>query len=155
MRPRRAADPCGGGVLQRKQRLTTALLPLRPGSRLRADGEVVLDLENPRRRPCGAFGFPPFGPGAHAASEDHFATIRLDGDAAGVDLRATPECFLDLALDLARSDVRLQLDEVSHALDPTDSAHRVFCPFTLVIPLDVAFERDPAVLDDGADVLGA
>ncbi len=32
-------------------------------------------------------------------------------------------------------------------------AHRAFRRFTLVIPLDLAFERHPAVLDDGADVL--
>src|ERR1700730_2516669 len=79
--------------------------------------------------------------------------MRLDGDAAGVDLGAPAKRLLDLAFDLARRRAWLELDQIGDPLYAAQPAHGVFGRLALVIPLDLAFERDPAVLDDGADML--
>ena len=120
-----------------------------------ADDDLILDADNPRSRLCRGLGLPPFGRRADAASEDHFAAICLNGDVAGIDQRAAAERFFDFALDLARCDLWLQLDQVGDALDPAEAAHGVFRPFTLVIPLNLPFKCHPAVLDDDTNVLRA
>src|SRR5882757_10582592 len=104
-RPRRRKPPPISINIVRKD--APAGTPFARSGNLRADREVILHLDYPRRRPGGALSFPPFGPRTNGASEDHLAAIRFYGNAAGVDLRAAPECLLDLAFDLARRDVRL------------------------------------------------
>ena len=121
---------------------------------LRSYSDPVVHPGDARRRPGGALRLLTLGPGAHRALEDDRAALRLDRDAVGVDLRAAPERLLDLALDLGGGRRRsLHLNQVGHPLDPDQPAYRTLCSLTLVIPLDLAFERDPAIPDDPLDLL--
>src|SRR5204863_5025198 len=103
--------------------------------------------------PGGAFGLLAFRPGPHSTFEDHLASVCLDGDPARIDLGTAPEGFFDLALDLGRLRARLQLDRVDHASDAFESAHCPLRLLALIIPLDLALERHPSLVDDYPDLL--
>src|ERR1700755_3332845 len=104
---------------------------------------MVFDLGDARRPPGGALRFLAFCPGTHAAPEGHFASIRLDSDAIGIDFRATPKGFLDFRLDVGRCDTRLEKDQITDPFDTTDAAHGFLGPRALVVPFRGSLERDP------------
>src|SRR5207248_7873558 len=109
---------------------------------------VIYHPGHSRRLPGGAFGFLAFCPGSHSAFEGHLASVCLDGDPARIDLGTAPEGFFDLAFDLGRLRAWLQLDRVDHASDafePTDCPLRLLA---LIIPLHLALERHPSLVDD-------
>src|SRR5947209_15223359 len=89
-----------------------------------------------------------FGPGANNSLEDDFPLMGFDGDAVGVDFRAAAEGFLDPALDLASRDARFDLYRVGDAFQAFHPPHSAFGRRPLIIPLDLAFERDPAIADE-------
>ena len=53
----------------------------------------------------------------------------------------------------AGAGARLDLDQIADALDALDPAHCGLGRAALVLPLHLAFESHPAVLDDDLDVL--
>ena len=110
---------------------------------LHADGDPVIHPSDAGRRPGGSFCLLTFGPGSHAAFENHLAVRRLDRDAVRVDLGAAAESLLDLAFDLSRLDARLDLYLVGDPLNPLHPPHRTFGAQALKVPLDLAFEGDP------------
>ena len=66
-------------------------------------------------------------------------------------MRATIERRFDLGLDAARLDARADADLVDHTLDAVQVADTGFRSVSDERPLDVAGERDPAVLDHELD----
>src|SRR6202047_4997234 len=78
----------------------------------------------------------------------------FDGDPICIDFRAAAESLLDLALDPAGRDTRLDLDRIGAPLQPFPPPHSAFGRGALIVPLDLAFERDPAVADEDLDLLG-
>src|SRR5438874_13659103 len=48
--------------------------------------EVVVDVRDAGRRPCGGERLIVFGPGAHAPDEGHDSVVGVDRDVVGVDL---------------------------------------------------------------------
>src|SRR3979409_36606 len=106
---------------------------------------MVLDLADARRRPCRALGFLAFKPGIHGALEDDLAIAGLHLDIVGIDLGATLESLFNLAFDFVRRNLRLDFDRIDDTLDSFYPAYRFFRSLFLVIPLHVAFERNPSV----------
>src|SRR3982074_3709620 len=106
---------------------------------------MVLHLADARRRPCRALGFLAFKPGMHGALEDDLAIGGLHLDIVGIDLGAALEGLFNLAFYFVRRNLRLDLDRIDKALDTFYPAYRVFRSLFLVIPLQVAFERNPSV----------
>jgi hypothetical protein len=74
-------------------------------------------------------------------------------DAVGIDFGVALEGLLDLLLDLGGRGAQLDLDQIADALDALDPAHCGLGRAALVLPLHLAFESHPAVLDDDLDVL--
>src|SRR5947209_14652596 len=95
-----------------------------------------------------------FGPGANNFLEDDFPLMGFDGDAVGVDFRAAAEGFLDLVLDLASRDARFDLDRVGNAIQALHPPHSALGRRALIVPLDLAFEGDPAIAYENLDLLG-
>jgi len=65
-----------------------------------------------------------------------------------VDLSGSPQRLLNFALDLDRWNLRPDLNVIDDTLDAAHARDRFFRPLKLVVPLDLAFERDQSVLDD-------
>src|ERR1700730_467605 len=84
--------------------------------------------------------------------QNDLTTVRFDGDATCVDLGGPPEPLLDLPLDLDRRNVRPDFDAVAHALDAAHAPNRLLRLFTLVVPLDIAFESYPPIFDEDLDL---
>ena len=59
---------------------------------------------------------------------------------------------MDFTLDLARLGLRLEPDRVGDALNALNPPNGIFGRRALVLPFDLALERDPAVLEDDLDV---
>src|ERR1700730_3784418 len=108
---------------------------------------------NTRRLPGCAFGLLTFRPGPHRAFEDDLTAISFDSDPARVYLGAAPKGLLDLAFDLGWLDTRLELDRVDHAPHAFEPAARPLGLLALIIPLDLALERHPSLVDDYLDLL--
>src|ERR1700731_2661686 len=108
---------------------------------------------NTRRLPGCAFGLLTFRPRPHRAFENDLTTIRFNGDSARVYLGAAPKGLLDLASDLGRLDARLELNRVDSAPDAFDPADRPLRVLALIIPLDLALERHPSLVDDHLDLV--
>src|SRR6202012_112308 len=73
----------------------------------------------------------------------------LDLDVPGIDLRLALEGILDHGLDLLRAYRRLDRDKVRHAYDSSDVTDPSLALVPLVLVLDLAFQRDPAVRHPG------
>src|SRR6202043_3516871 len=80
--------------------------------------------------------------------KDYLVPRCFDGDAACIQLRRSPQCFLDLAPDLHWRDPRLDFDGVGNALEPTHPAYCFFRSLPLVIPFDLAFECQKTIFND-------
>src|SRR5271157_5219180 len=106
-----------------------------PGSSSRFDGDKILDAVHPRGRPGLPRGLLLFSPRAHGASQSHLATVHLDGDPMGVHLGAALERLLDLGLDLAWRNSRLDRDQVAHPHDAGQVANGVIGGRPLILPL--------------------
>jgi hypothetical protein len=76
----------------------------------------------------------------------------LDGDAAGVDFGGSPQRLLDLAPDFHRRDLRLDFDVIGNSPNSAHATAGGFSPLTLVIPFNLAFQRQPAVLHNDPDL---
>src|SRR5690606_40386912 len=61
--------------------------------------------------------------------------------------------LLDLALDLDRRDARLHTHGVRYAFQAPDAPYGRLRALFLVVPFNVAFEGDPAVINDDLYVL--
>src|SRR5690348_2141132 len=106
---------------------------------LSADREVALDLGDAWRRPSGVLRFLPLDPGSNASPEGYLAPVCFDPDAVGIDFCITPKRVLDLAFDVGRRYLRLQLDQVDHTTDPAEVPDGAFGRLALVIPFCGAF----------------
>src|SRR3982074_2887862 len=115
------------------------------------------DLVHPRGAagsgPSHSLGLFALDPRTDGAFEDDLAAIRLHHDAIGVELGTAFECLLNLCFDFIGLGARLELDQVADALDAFDPPYRILRGLALVLPLDLAFERHPAILDHDFDVL--
>jgi hypothetical protein len=120
--------------------------------RLWTNGDAIFDFGDTWRRPGNALGLLALDPGPHGTLKDDFATVGLDHDAIGVDFRIALERFLNLSLDVLRLCAGPELNLVAHAFDPFDPAYCFLRRLPLVLPLDLAFETHPAVLDNHLDV---
>ena len=87
------------------------------------------------------------------ALEGDLAAICLNGDALCIQPRVPRERPSYRALDLVGRRSGLDADEVGDALDASQPTHGLLRRVTLVLPLDLAFEVDPSVPNDGLDVL--
>jgi hypothetical protein len=114
--------------------------------------DAVIHSDDARSSPGGSFSLLPFRPGSHSAAEHHLASARLDRDTVRVDQCAAPECLLDLVFNVCGRYLRFEADQVADALNPFDPTERSFGVVPLVIPLDFAFQRHPAILDDRFDM---
>jgi hypothetical protein len=92
-------------------------------------------------------------PPARGAQRDGGAA-HVDGDAPGLALGVALERLLDARADAGRGGARAQRDLVAHADHADQRAHRLLGARALGVPIDLAAERDPAVLDGGAHTLG-
>jgi hypothetical protein len=120
---------------------------------LDAYGDPIIHLHDPWRFPGGTFSHLAFGPGPHSASEADFTAVRFDNDPACIYFSAAPEGLLNLAFDLGGRHTRFELDRIYDTLDTLDRAYRPFRLVALIIPLDLAFEGNPPLIDDHLDVL--
>src|ERR1700722_13730085 len=118
-------------------------------------GEAVVDLGHAGRRPGGPLGFPAFSPGVHLAAKDHLASIRLDGDLVRLQCGVALQRLLDLPPDLRGRRARRDVDQVGDALHALQPANRPLGELLLIVPLRLALEGDPAVVDHRRDVLVA
>ena len=75
----------------------------------------------------------------------------LDADVTRVDLRFALEGLLDHLLDLRRARGRPDRDRIGHTDDAADLADHPLDFAALVIVLDLAIQRDPAVFHPGVD----
>src|ERR1700732_1149389 len=76
----------------------------------------------------------------------------FDGDPICIDFRAAAEGFLDLALDLAGRDARVDLYGVGDPLQAFPPPYSTSGCRSLIVPLDIAFEGDPAVANEHLDL---
>lgn len=121
---------------------------------LRADNDAVVNLGNTRRSPRLPPRFLSLRPRPNGAFEDHLATLGFHGDPVRVDLGRARERVLDLTFDFRRLHARLDDDRIDHATDTLEPAHGRFRDTFLIVPLDISFESNPAVLDDHAGIFG-
>src|SRR6185436_6502407 len=105
------------------------------------------------RRPRHTLGLLQLGPRADRAFEDHFASLGFDDNCLRVEFGVALERLLDFALDLRRLSPWLERDQIVDALDAPQSAHCLLGSIALELPFCLAFEVDPAVLDDDLYVL--
>src|SRR5438128_9890790 len=110
---------------------------------LRHDREEVHHVGDSGRRPGRTLGLLTLRPRAHAAAKRHLTTGDIHGDAAGVHLGAALERLLDLHLDVGRDHARLDHDLVADPLHAHEVPHGALGGSFLVLPLDLALERDP------------
>ena len=118
------------------------------------DGDQVFDARDAGHLPGDPLGLLALCPGSNGAAQRHGAAIGFDGYAIGIDLGAATKGLFDLASDLHWRDARADLDEVGDSLDPAHPPNGTFRPLLRVVPLDLAFERQPAIAGDDADMLG-
>jgi hypothetical protein len=64
-----------------------------------------------------------------------------------MDLGVPAKCIFDLVLDVTRLYMRLQRDAVEYAVYAGKPADKMFSGDALVLPVDFATERNPAILD--------
>src|ERR1700704_2401602 len=115
---------------------------------LRLYPDTVVHLGDTWRAPCSLLGLKALRPGPHGAPQDDFAAVRLDSDAARINLGTAPERCLDPALGIHGCTLRPPLNVVADALSPAHAPDGLFGPLPLIVPLDLAFERHPAILDE-------
>src|SRR6267142_7223306 len=72
----------------------------------------------------------------------------FDGDPICIDFRAAAEGFLDLALDLAGRGARSHLYRIGDPLQAFYPPYSAFGRRPLIVPLDIAFEGDPAITNE-------
>src|SRR5258705_2729992 len=116
------------------------------------DDDPIVDLRYTGRPPGGSLCLFTFCPGSDGASEDHLAPVCFDRDTACVDLGDSPQRLFDLAPYFRGRDLWFNFDDVGDALDPTHATDGSFSPVPLVVPFDLAFERQPAILHDDSDL---
>ena len=80
------------------------------------------------------------------ALEDDLSRIRADSDVRGIQLGAAAQCVLDLLLDLIHLRPGMDADQVVYCHDPTQGVDGMFSYFPLVLPFDLAVERDNPLL---------
>src|SRR3979409_656168 len=123
------------------------------GSPLWAHDDLVHHLGDAGSGPSHSLGLFALDPRTDGAFEDDLAAIRLHHDAIGVELGTAFERLLDLLFDFIGLGARLERDQVAAPRDPFDPPYRILRGLALVLPLDLAFERHPAILDHDLDVL--
>src|ERR1700693_3302727 len=91
---------------------------------------------------------------ADGSPQGYATVVCLDRDLVGVTVCVSAQGVPDFPADFEGRDLFwLYRDEVRNALDPREIAHCPFgCPL-LVLPLDLANQVDPAVLDSGLDAI--
>src|ERR1700730_14857342 len=76
--------------------------------------------------------------------------VSLDGDAACVEFCGAPQRFLDFSLDVDRRDQRAGVSVGRDVFDASHAPNCCFCQVTLIVPLELALELDPSILDNEA-----
>ena len=110
---------------------------------LQRDRDAIVDRRHTRRRPGLPCGFFFLRPGPHRALERHFAAVDFHGDVLCVALGRSDERILDFPLDVAGGDARLDDDQIADAFDSAQPADDSLGVLLLILPLDLAFQRDP------------
>jgi hypothetical protein len=147
-----AAQMAALTVWRRSGSRSIAIDRIHSTTRLRADNDPIVDLRYTGGPPGGSCCLLAFGPRPHGAPQDHLTPVCFDGDAACVDLGRSSQGFSNLAPDFRGCDPRLDFDGVGHPLDPAHPTNCLFRTLPLVVPLDFAFERKPAILRDNPDL---
>src|SRR6266849_5819230 len=106
-----------------------------------------------RRRPGRPLGLFPLRPGADHPFQADPALLYLDRDPLRVELRAAHQRLLDPPLEVRRGREGPDRDEVAHPPDARQAVDDPFGVLLLVLPLYIAFERDPSGRDGHLEVL--
>src|SRR6516225_5646688 len=118
------------------------------------DGQVVLNLSDTGRRPCGPFGDIPLVPGPDLAAKDDPAAFGLDGDPRCLELSTPLQRLLDLLLDLEGMDRCRDpdlVDDVDHA---GELVHYMVSIGLLKLPIDLARQGHYPLFDLDRDAIG-
>src|ERR1700722_12578762 len=137
IRPLRKATGHGSSEWRARGSLRAAPKPV---VTLWVNGDMVVDLGDPRRPPGGTLGFLALCPGAYAAPEYYFAAMRLDSNSVSIDFGAAPKGLLDLRLDFRWCNGGLEEDQIADPFDAADTAHGLLGANALVVPFRRALE---------------
>jgi len=99
----------------------------RSGHHAGIDGQLVLHVGDARRVTCRTFGVPELGVRAHLSAQDRHVPLDVDGDALGVELRATLQGLLDLLFDVGRRGPCADGDQIRHAFDTGERTDSPLC----------------------------
>src|SRR3984893_7660675 len=110
----------------------------------KADRDLVIDRGDPRSEPRCSFSFLLFGPRAHLALENRFASLHFNGDVFCVDLCGATQRILDLLLQVGGRGGRFHGNQVAYTRDAPESPYSAFSFILLVLPLHLTLECQPA-----------
>src|SRR5258708_17340877 len=103
------------------------LPPLKRGLQHRQDHNPIIDLADTWRRPGGILRRLLLRIGPRRPPQDDLAALHLDRDIPGIGLGIADERSLDLLLQVAWRQARLDRDEIGHAFDPCEALYGPFC----------------------------
>src|SRR5579872_699175 len=115
--------------------------------------ELVYDVGDTWREPSRPLSLVAFSPGPNLTTQRDVRAARIYRDVLSIDVCDSAESVFNAAFDVFRLDFRCDGNRIDHAGHSVEASHSVFGCFSLILPLHLPFEGNPALLNDGLDVL--